>query len=136
MNSRVPLSEYISLPIEDRQSHLDLESPCLELGCNSKESRALLAYFLNTTADRLGFKAMLLHNCNNPMCSNPKHLYWGTASENLLDRHRDNPNLMKKVASRKKELYGENHFKEIASKRFNPNSRKHSSKVEQSVDNG
>ena len=28
----------------------------------------------------------MCHACNNGKCSNPKHLYWGTASENRMDR--------------------------------------------------
>jgi len=127
---RIPLSEYINLPFEVRQSHLKRGTPCLEIGCNSKENRALLAYFLNTTAHKMGPKAMLLHDCNNPNCSNPEHLYWGTARENLTDRHRAFPNLMKEIALRKKQIYGEDHFKKIASL------KKRSSKVEQPVDNG
>ncbi len=73
---------------------------------------------------------MLLHVCNNPVCSSPQHLYWGTAKENLADRHRDNPNLMKEVARRKKERYGDDYFVKIGSL------RKCGSVVEQPADNG
>lgn len=33
-----------------------------------------------------GLKA--LHRCNNPACCNPKHLYQGTTSDNLMDAWR------------------------------------------------
>jgi len=110
-SDRVPLPKYMELSLEKRQSHINSDSPCLELGCNSKDSRALLAIFLNTTAEKMGTKGMLLHTCNNPKCSNPEHLYWGTAKENLADRHRDYPNLMKENARRKKEKWGDDYFK-------------------------
>ena len=32
-----------------------------------------------------GHKVHVCHACNNANCSNPKHLYWGTAKENRND---------------------------------------------------
>jgi HNH endonuclease len=29
--------------------------------------------------------ALVMHSCDNPPCVNPKHLRWGTASENIFD---------------------------------------------------
>ena len=112
-SDRVGLLEYMLLPLEDRLSHVMPESPCLELGCNSKETRALLAVFLNTTAEKLGTKAMLCHTCNNAGCSNPEHLYWGTARENILDRNRDCPEWVEKRAATILEKYGEDYYKKI-----------------------
>jgi hypothetical protein len=57
-------------------------------GNSSTEYKGLLAYHLNTTIPTrgIGFKIHLCHLCGNGKCSNPKHLYWGTASENFNDR--------------------------------------------------
>ena len=57
-------------------------------GNSSTEYKGLLAYYLNTTIPTrgTGFKIHLCHLCGNGKCSNPKHLYWGTASENINDR--------------------------------------------------
>ena len=49
------------------------------------EGKGLLAFYLDTTIPA-GCKIHLCHACNNEKCSNPEHLYWGTASENASDR--------------------------------------------------
>ena len=76
--------EYMALLKEERQSHLILDEPCVEIGTNSQQCRALLAHRLRTTVPK-GMKVHLCHACNNGKCSNPNHLYWGTAKENQLD---------------------------------------------------
>lgn len=81
---RIQITEYIKLSKEDRQRHINLEDNCIEVGGNSTHFKGLLAYVLNTT---IPHKTILLcHACNNGKCSNPKHLYWGTALENVEDR--------------------------------------------------
>lgn len=78
------INEYIKKTKEERQSHLDLSSSCIEIGTNSYQCRALLAHELQTVLPK-GRKILLCHACNNDKCSNPKHLYWGTSSENSRD---------------------------------------------------
>ena len=76
-------------PQTERQEHMDLDSPCIERGPNkpsiSMECKGLLAHILNTSIP-VGCKIHLCHACHNPKCSNPEHLYWGTASENCIDK--------------------------------------------------
>lgn len=44
-----------------------------------------MAHLLDTTIPT-GHKIHICHSCNNEKCSNPNHLYWGTAQENRLDQ--------------------------------------------------
>lgn len=75
--------EYIKLPKQQRQDHLDLTQPCLERGGNSTNHRGVLAQYLNTTIP--AGRVLLCHACSNAACSNPNHLYWGTDKENVQD---------------------------------------------------
>lgn len=79
------LEEYMKLSRDERTAHLDLSSPCDERGGDSREFRGLLAHYLNTTIAG-GYMINLCHACHNSRCSNPKHLYWGTAKDNQQDR--------------------------------------------------
>lgn len=76
--------EYIKLPKDKRQEHLDLDDYCIERGGGSTLCKGLLAHLLETTIPK-GHMIHVCHACNNGKCSNPKHLYWGTASENRRD---------------------------------------------------
>jgi len=78
------INEYIKLPKEDRQKHLKLDEPCLERGGQSMYCKGLLAHIHNTTIPS-GHKIHVCHACHNGSCSNPNHLYWGTAKENRRD---------------------------------------------------
>ena len=83
------IEEYILLPQSKRQEHLRLDEPCLERGgpANgglSAYCKGLLAHILDTSIPS-GKKIHVCHACNNEVCSNPNHLYWGTAQENRLD---------------------------------------------------
>ena len=44
------------------------------------------AYPFAGTTIPSGKKIHVCHACNNAACSNPNHIYWGTASENAIDR--------------------------------------------------
>jgi len=84
------IEEYITLPKEDRQRHLRLHEPCIERGGPQKGGlssycKGLMAHLLDTTIPT-GHKIHICHACNNEKCSNPNHLYWGTAKENRLDQ--------------------------------------------------
>lgn len=79
-----PIEDHMQLSQADRQRHLKLDEACTERGGNSIMFRGLLADFLDTTIPR-GYGAQLCHACHNGGCSNPRHLYWGTAGENQKD---------------------------------------------------
>jgi hypothetical protein len=83
------IDEYINLPKEERQLHLRLNEPCIEIGGNSKEFRALLAHHVKTTIPQNRHTVHLCHACHNAKCSNPSHLYWGTCADNSQDAYRN-----------------------------------------------
>lgn len=77
------VKSYLKESRDSRRSHLDLGSDCIERGGNSTNHRGVLAQYLNTPI--FSRPADLCHACHNPDCSNPKHLYWGTRSDNIQD---------------------------------------------------
>lgn len=79
----IVLTEFIKLGRDIRRGHLDLEEPCLERGGNSTNHKGVLAQYLNT--DIPSGRILLCHACHNGNCSNPKHLYWGTDKDNMID---------------------------------------------------
>lgn len=79
----IDLKEYIKLPKEERQQHTDLSAPCVERGGNSTNHKGVLAQYLNTTIP--SGRILLCHACGNGKCSEPKHLYWGTDKENIVE---------------------------------------------------
>ena len=87
----IDINEYIKFSIEERQKHLALQEECIIRGGKAINSsgylRGLLAHLHNTTMPN-GHKIHVCHACNNKYCSNPNHLYWGTASENRFDSAR------------------------------------------------
>lgn len=76
------VEEWINTSRDVRTSHLNMSEPCIERGGNSTVHRGVLAQYLNTNFPS---KIDLCHACGNDKCSNPKHLYWGTRSENVKD---------------------------------------------------
>jgi hypothetical protein len=88
------IEEYIIQSKQERQQHIDLTDPCVERGGPAKGGlssycKGLMAHLLDTTIPS-GHKIHVCHACNNEKCSNPKHLYWGTAKENRLDQGEGN----------------------------------------------
>lgn len=84
MKTFIDIKEYMQSSREQRRSHLVLEEPCIEIGGDSRIFRGLLAHFLGTTIG--GRTCYVCHACNNPRCSNPKHLYWGSPTDNVIDQ--------------------------------------------------
>lgn len=80
----IEIEKYILLPKEERQKHLRLSDHCIERGGQSTYLKGLLAHLHDTTIPS-GKKIHVCHACHNGKCSNPNHLYWGTASENRRD---------------------------------------------------
>jgi len=88
------IEEYIKQSKEARQQHLVLTESCIERGGPQKGGlssycKGLMAHVLDTSIPS-GHKIHICHACNNEKCSNPKHLYWGTAQENRIDQGKDN----------------------------------------------
>lgn len=79
------INEYMLRSREERRAHLKLEENCICIGGSSRNFRGLLAHHLKTTIPS-GFKVYACHACNNGGCSNPNHLYWGSNTDNNLDR--------------------------------------------------
>ena len=84
------IEEYIQKTKLERTNHLDLNEPCTERGGPEKGGlssycKGLMAHLLDTSIPS-GHKIHICHACNNGKCSNPIHLYWGTAQENRQDQ--------------------------------------------------
>lgn len=108
----IRVEDWIKESREIRTSHLDLNEFCIERGGNSTVHRGILAQFLNTN---LPSKIDLCHACHNEKCSNPKHLYWGTRSENIQDSK--NNGTWKSCWERTVEKYGYEKAREMNSRR-------------------
>ena len=90
------LSNYIQLPRKERQKHLDLDTPCVLNGGNSRARvkrgrKALLALLgvENDVPNWVKAKIQVCHSCGchseNGYCENPLHLSVGTVKENASD---------------------------------------------------
>ena len=97
------VNEYIKESYESRTAHLDLESECREMGGNSTSFKGLLSHVLGVTIPK-GSRILLCHKCHNANCSNPKHLYYGTPKENIIDQKENGT--WKTVWERMVEKYG------------------------------
>ena len=77
------MKDYIKLSREERRKHLNLNTPCINIGGDSRSFRGLLAHYLKTTISK---SVYVCHACNNSKCSNVNHLYWGTPKDNHIDQ--------------------------------------------------
>ncbi|HET8688790.1 MAG TPA: hypothetical protein VFM18_19405 [Methanosarcina sp.] len=77
------IEEHMKLSREERQKHLKLNEPCKERGGNSTQHRGILVEYLDVTFPK--GRILLCHACGNGKCSNPRHLYWGTDRENIVE---------------------------------------------------
>lgn len=113
----IEIADYILLPQTERQVHLKLDEPCIERGGQSMYLKGLLAH-LHDTSIPSGKKIHVCHACHNGACSNPNHIYWGTASENRLDAV---ANGAKSIWQNMVDKYGLDIAKEMNSKKGNKN---------------
>jgi len=121
-----PIDQYILKSKDLRQSHLDLKSECIEIGgADSKHYRGLLAHVLKTTIPS-GKKIHLCHACNNPKCSNVKHLYWGTVKENARDKFECGRMSSKKIKESLLRKFGS---EENLRKHFSENGKKNKGRI-------
>lgn len=117
------ITEYILKSQSERQNHLSLNEPCIEIGGNSTQFKALLAHMLKTTIPNGNKEDVILcHACHNGKCSNPKHLYWGTRLENSKDRLDNEKSLGKFKSPRQYTI--EKHGIDKANKMYLENARK------------
>lgn len=103
------INEYMLKSRDTRRKHLRLSLPCIEIGgSGSKEFRGLLAHKLKTTIPKGKF-IMLCHACHNWKCSNPNHLYWGSAKDNTIDQMENGT--YASISNRSIAKYGEDEYR-------------------------
>ena len=131
------IEEYIIQSKQERQQHIDLNDPCVERGGPAKGGlssycKGLMAHLLDTTIPS-GHKIHVCHACNNEKCSNPKHLYWGTAKENRLDQGEGNSvwdRMVKKYGLEEaKNLQGQKGNTNGSGNKGKPKSEEHKAKI-------
>jgi hypothetical protein len=110
------IEEYMKQSQVARQQHLRMDEPCLERGGQSMYLKGLMAHILGTTIPS-GHRIHVCHACHNSQCSNPNHLYFGTPSENAIDRETNQPNsIWNKMVNK----YGEQEARNMMRRNSNP----------------
>lgn len=107
------VNKILKLSREEKRQHLDLSEPCIEIGGNSTQFRGVLSHHLKVTIP-LGHKLVLCHACHNGKCSNPRHMYYGSHRDNILDEQENGT--YKSIWERKVEKYGEEGARESVRK--------------------
>ncbi len=86
------LSEFLNLPLSQRQSHIDLNSPCLLHPTPGKVLKMSVLrnqhFSLHNIENDLPnlTKSHVCHLCGNPHCRSYFHTYLGTPTENSKDK--------------------------------------------------
>lgn len=114
----IKITEYILLPKAERQQHIELGQPCIERGGNSTNHKGVLAQYLNTEIP--SGRILLCHACGNEKCSEPKHLYWGTDRENIVEDGKEF-GTWKSIQDREIEKYGAVELAKVRSERSKGN---------------
>lgn len=85
------LSEFMQLSREERSAHIDLTTPC-DLSRKRGISKKMMLAFFELENDIENWITGRIHRCHlcecgrgRGECSNPRHIYYGTPSENTLD---------------------------------------------------
>ena len=102
--------------------------------------KGLMAHLLGTTVPS-GHRIHVCHACHNAQCSNPNHLYFGTPSENAMDRETNQPNSVwqKTVAkygeaeARKMQARGRDHSRAGKGNTGKPKSDEHRRKISEAI---
>jgi len=134
------IEEYMKQSRVARQQHLRMDEPCLERGGSSMYFKGLMAHLLGTTVPS-GHRIHVCHACHNSQCSNPNHLYFGTPSENAMDRETNQPNSVwqKTVAkygeaeARKMQARGRDHSRAGKGNAGKPKSDEHRRKISEAI---
>ena len=143
---------YMSQSKQNRQSHLNLNEQCIEriFETQYKKSgysyylKGLLAHFLDTNIplrNKDGINVLMAHACNNAKCCNPKHLYWATHKENIMDSgsfyERDlKKNGKQSIIDRNRKIAKEKppgHFSKINNRKGKPLSEKHKKNLSEAI---
>lgn len=109
------MDSYLLRSKEDRTSHIDLNQSCIEIDHrHNTYLRCLMAHHLKVKLNGTPHSSHVCHACNNSLCSNPDHLYFGTPKDNWQDSVE--AGTYENLSVRTKRKYGEAAYKEMLKK--------------------
>lgn len=79
------INEFMKLPLEQRKSHIDLTSDCINVGSRQTVKNRKLLMELYSIDNTPKGRILVCHACNNPNCINLYHIYFGTDRENIVE---------------------------------------------------